>query len=116
MMHTETNRMDAVGRVRAGCGGSGTMSSCLRQTGVPLVGFTWYSLTDQIDWEIALEQGARQSSIPVGLFDLNRDARTVGLAYKQLIDMHSDQPDYGECPALEGDHGANERLPRRARI
>ena len=26
----------------------------LRNSGVPLVGFTWYSLTDQIDWDTAL--------------------------------------------------------------
>jgi hypothetical protein len=26
----------------------------VRNSGVPIVGFTWYSLTDQIDWDSAL--------------------------------------------------------------
>ena len=37
---------------------------------------------------------------PVGLFDLNRDPRAVGLSYKHLIEMHRDQPGYRECEAL----------------
>ena len=40
---------------------------------MPLVGFTWYSLTDQIDWGIAHEQRRSAMVYPVGLFDLNRD-------------------------------------------
>jgi hypothetical protein len=65
------------------------------------VGFTWYSLTDQIDWQIALREAIGNVN-PVGLFDLNRDVRTVGLTYKRLIEMHKDQPGYSACPALEG--------------
>jgi hypothetical protein len=34
------------------------------------------------------------------LFDLNRDVRTVGLAYKQLIDMYADVPEFRECQDL----------------
>jgi hypothetical protein len=26
----------------------------LKQDGVPIVGFTWYSLTDQVDWDTVL--------------------------------------------------------------
>ena len=37
---------------------------------------------------------------PVGLFDLNRDVRVVGLAYKQLIDMFRDEPDFRDCKDL----------------
>ena len=77
------------------------MSSCCAGPGVPLVGFTWYSLTDQVDWDIALARPLGKVD-PVGLFDLNRDPRAVGLAYKHLIDMHRDQPEYRECEALEG--------------
>ena len=66
---------------------------------MPLVGFTWYSLTDQIDWSTALEEPIGVVD-PVGLFDLNRDARAVGLAYMHLIDMHRDQSEYRECEAL----------------
>jgi hypothetical protein len=67
---------------------------------VPLVGFTWHSLVDQVDWEIGLARSLGRVD-PVGLFDLNRDPRPVGLSYKQLIDMHRDQPGYRECDALK---------------
>jgi hypothetical protein len=66
---------------------------------VPLVGFTWYSLTDQLDWAIGLARSLGRVD-PVGLFDLNRDPRAVGLSYKHLIDMHRGKPGYGECPPL----------------
>ncbi|MBW8811953.1 MAG: glycoside hydrolase family 1 protein [Caulobacterales bacterium] len=56
----------------------------LRNDGVPTVGFTWYSLTDQIDWDVGLrEQNNRVH--PVGLYDLNRQIRPVGRSYKQLV-------------------------------
>ncbi|MGZ3744853.1 MAG: family 1 glycosylhydrolase [Pseudobdellovibrionaceae bacterium] len=56
----------------------------VRNKGIPIVGFTWYSLTDQIDWDIALRE-ERGHVHPVGLFDLNRKIRPVGQAYKKLI-------------------------------
>ena len=56
----------------------------LRNVGIPTVGFTWYSLTDQVDWDSALrEQNGRVN--PLGLYDLDRKIRNVGKAYKQLI-------------------------------
>ncbi|WP_375426952.1 family 1 glycosylhydrolase [uncultured Sphingomonas sp.] len=56
----------------------------VRNTGTPIVGFTWYSLTDQVDWDSALrEKNGRVN--PLGLFDLDRNIRAVGRAYKQLI-------------------------------
>jgi beta-glucosidase len=56
----------------------------LRNVGIPTVGFTWYSLTDQVDWDSALrEQNGNVN--PLGLFDLDRKIRNVGRAYKQLI-------------------------------
>ena len=57
----------------------------VRNDGIPIVGFTWYSLTDQIDWDIALRE-VNNRVHPVGLFDLDRKIRPVGKAYKQLID------------------------------
>src|SRR5205085_11218024 len=56
----------------------------LRQDGVPVVGFTWYSLTDQMDWDTALREDAKRVN-PVGLFDLNRKVRKVGKQYRQLV-------------------------------
>ena len=55
-----------------------------RDVGVPIVGFTWYSLTDQIDWHIALREQTGHVNA-VGLFDLERRIRPVGEAYRQLI-------------------------------
>ncbi len=56
----------------------------LRNVGIPTVGFTWYSLTDQTDWDTALRE-RNDSVCPVGLFDLDRNIRPVGRAYKKLI-------------------------------
>ena len=99
MMHTETNKMDADGAPRW-LWRQWHNVQLLRRSGVPLVGFTWYSLTDQIDWSIAISEPVG-IVYPVGLFDLNREARTVGLAYKHLIDLYRDDPDYCECKALQ---------------
>jgi len=98
MMHTETNRMDASDAPRW-LWRQWHNVQLLRKAGVPLVGFTWYSLTDQIDWNIGLSE-ALGLVFPVGLFDLNRDVRVVGLAYKQLIDMFRDEPDFRDCKDL----------------
>jgi beta-glucosidase/6-phospho-beta-glucosidase/beta-galactosidase len=56
----------------------------LRNVGIPTVGFTWYSLTDQVDWDTALREKNGHVN-PLGLFDLNRNIRNVGRAYKRLI-------------------------------
>ena len=63
----------------------------IRQNGVPVVGFTWYSLQDQVDWGIAMSK-AEGNILPVGLFDLNRDPRPVAQAYKHLIEEFRDEP------------------------
>jgi len=56
----------------------------VRNDGVPVVGFTWYSLTDQVDWIHALRL-KRGDVDAVGLYDLDRRIRPVGRAYKELI-------------------------------
>ncbi|MGE5564436.1 MAG: family 1 glycosylhydrolase [Bacillota bacterium] len=99
MMHTETNKMDAEGASRW-LWRQWHNVQLLARAGVPLVGFTWYSLTDQIDWSNAMSE-AVGLVYPVGLFDLNREPRIVGLAYKHLIDMYRDEPGYRECKALK---------------
>ncbi len=56
----------------------------LRNDGIPTVGFTWYSLTDQVDWDTALR--VKNGNVnPVGLYDMDRRIRPVGEAYKKLI-------------------------------
>ena len=56
----------------------------LKHDGVPVFGFTWYSLTDQVDWDSALRNDAGNVNA-LGLYDLNRKIRPVGEAYKKLI-------------------------------
>ena len=98
MMHTETNRIDASDAPRW-LWRQWHNVQLLRGAGVPLIGFTWYSLTDQLDWGTALRKPEGKID-PSGLFDLNRDPRAVGLSYRHLIEMHRDQPEYRDCPAV----------------
>ena len=98
LMHTETNRSDA-GDAPRWLWRQWHNVQLLRSAGVPIVGFTWYSVTDQIDWDRAIEEPLGVVN-PVGLFDLNRDPRAVGLSYKHLIDMHRCKPAYRDCKAL----------------
>ncbi|HUR47765.1 MAG TPA: hypothetical protein VMZ27_17910 [Candidatus Saccharimonadales bacterium] len=56
----------------------------MRNCGAPIVGFTWYSLTDQVDWDTALRENNGRVN-PLGLYDLDRKIRAVGKAYKDLI-------------------------------
>lgn len=69
----------------------------LIQDGVPVTGFTWYSLTHQVDWDTALrEDNGRVHE--VGLYDLDRNITEVGKAYKRLIAQWKDvlaQESYG---------------------
>lgn len=83
VMHTETNIMnpdEAPGWLRK----EWANLFRLRQDGVPIIGFTWYSLTDQVDWDSALRDDAGHVNA-LGLYDLNRRIRPVGQAYKELI-------------------------------
>jgi beta-glucosidase len=56
----------------------------VRNDGIPIVGFTWYSLVDQVDWDSALRE-ERGNVNPLGLYDMNRNIRRAGKAYKTLI-------------------------------
>jgi beta-glucosidase len=72
----------------------------VRNDGVPIVGFTWYSLTDQMDWDTALREHNGRVW-PVGLFDLDRNIRPVGEAYRQLIaDWREVLPTQSVCLAV----------------
>ena len=61
----------------------------LKQDGVPIMGFTWYSLTHQVDWDTALREDNGRIH-EVGLFDLERNIMPVGKAYKRLIHQWQD--------------------------
>ena len=86
VMHTETN-------LREGPNGDEAVNWLwkewanvlrVRNNGIPILGFTWYSLTDQVDWSLALRED-KGIVDPLGLYDLDRNIRNVGRAYKQLI-------------------------------
>jgi hypothetical protein len=86
VMHTETN-------IREGVNGDEAVNWLhkewanvlrVRNDGIPVLGFTWYSLIDQVDWDVALREDNGTVN-PLGLFDLDRNIRNVGKAYKTLI-------------------------------
>jgi beta-glucosidase/6-phospho-beta-glucosidase/beta-galactosidase len=110
VMHTETNLMDdekAAGWLRK----EWSNMLHLRRDGVPILGFTWYSLTDQVDWDTALREDNGRVN-PVGLYDLDRKIRPVGEEYKEVIRrwrkilpiesvwVHGRIPDVKEDPVL----------------
>jgi beta-glucosidase/6-phospho-beta-glucosidase/beta-galactosidase len=86
VMHTETNRAQGPNGDEAVSWLWKQWANVLRvrNDGIPVVGFTWYSLTDQMDWDTALREQNLNVN-PVGLFDLDRNIRPVGRAYKQLL-------------------------------
>lgn len=84
----------------------------VRNDGVPIVGFTWYSLTDQVDWDCALR--FRNNTVnPRGLYDLDRNIRPVGKAYKELISQWRDVlPTQTVCltvPVIQPNRAAGEQ-------
>jgi beta-glucosidase/6-phospho-beta-glucosidase/beta-galactosidase len=61
----------------------------LIQDGIPILGFTWYSLTHQIDWDSALREDNGNVN-ELGLYDLDRKIMPVGRAYQKLIQQWRD--------------------------
>ncbi|MFL5327435.1 MAG: family 1 glycosylhydrolase [Gemmataceae bacterium] len=83
MIHTETNLREDHGSERW----LWKQWHCLmqlRREGIPIRGFTWYSLTDQMDWDTALREDARRVNA-VGLYDLDRQIRPVGREFARLM-------------------------------
>ncbi len=56
----------------------------LKKEAVPIVGFTWYSLIDQMDWDTAM-RNLRGRTTEVGLYRLDRTLRPVGKAFGELV-------------------------------
>lgn len=56
----------------------------LRQEGYPIIGFTWYSLTDQVDWDIDLRERRGQVNAN-GLYDMDRRIRHAGVEYQRIM-------------------------------
>jgi beta-glucosidase/6-phospho-beta-glucosidase/beta-galactosidase len=83
VMHTETNLQDVEYAPRW-LKKEWANAYRLKQDGVPLLGFTWYSLTDQVDWDTTLREDNGHVN-PLGLYDLDRHIRPVGESYRELI-------------------------------
>jgi beta-glucosidase/6-phospho-beta-glucosidase/beta-galactosidase len=88
VMHTETNLGD-LERAPGWLQKEWANMIRLREDGVPILGFTWFSLTDQVDWDSALRNDAGHVN-PVGLAGLDREVHPVGRAYKTLIELWRD--------------------------
>jgi beta-glucosidase/6-phospho-beta-glucosidase/beta-galactosidase len=82
LMHTETNM--AKPRSVEWLRGEWANMVRLKQDGVPILGFTWYSLTDQVDWCSALREDSGRVNT-LGLYDLDRRIRPAGRLYRQLL-------------------------------
>lgn len=123
VMHTETNLQQGPGGDEAVRWLRKEWANVLRvrNDGLPIVGFTWYSLTDQVDWDTALREDNGHVN-PLGLYDLERKIRPVGMAYKELIrqwrEVLPTQSIALTLPVFrpsEQDEGAARRLSRQAR-
>ena len=82
VMHTETNirEPDSVGWLWK----EWANVHRIKQDGVPIVGFTWYSLIDQVDWISMLTKNEGYVD-RLGLYGIDRKIQPVGVAYKKLI-------------------------------
>jgi hypothetical protein len=117
VMHTETNLVQGPDGTAAVAWLWKEWANVLRvrNDGVPVLGFTWYSLTDQVDWDSALREDNGHVN-ELGLFDLDRRMRPVGKAFCQLIaDWRDVLPTQSVClqvpVVLPSEHG--ERWERR---
>jgi beta-glucosidase/6-phospho-beta-glucosidase/beta-galactosidase len=56
----------------------------MRRDGIPVLGFTWYSMHDQVDWDTQLAEKNHRVN-ECGLYDMDRRPRPVAAEYKKLI-------------------------------
>ena len=81
----------------------------LKREGVPIIGFTWYGLVDQVDWDTALREDNGHVN-PLGLYDLQRKIRPVGKAYQRLVQQWKDVlPTESTCLTLAAEPGPDPR-------
>ncbi|WP_207540288.1 family 1 glycosylhydrolase [Sabulicella rubraurantiaca] len=90
VMHTETNLIEGPTGTEAVAWLRKQWANALRvrNNGIPMLGFTWYSLTDQVDWDTTLRE-ANGNVNPLGLYDLDRKIRAVGREYRRIVEEWS---------------------------
>jgi beta-glucosidase/6-phospho-beta-glucosidase/beta-galactosidase len=90
MMLTETNSMDAQ-KAPDWMWKTWQNVEMLRKEGVPVLGYTWYSLQDQVDWDIQLRE-IKGKVNQNGLYNLERKPNPVAQAFKELCQRYSNLP------------------------
>ena len=105
VMHTETNTFEP-GEACSWLWKQWANVLGIRSEGVPVLGFTWYSLTDQVDWDTQLaEKNGRVNGC--GLYDLDRKPRALAGEYRMLLEAfgritimpHAEMLKTGSSPA-----------------
>jgi len=90
MMLTETNAVDhGHGESARWLKQTWSQAHHLRHQGVPVIGFTWYSLTDQIDCDIQIVE-VRGHVTANGLCTLDRKLRDVGELFRKIAADNAD--------------------------
>jgi len=90
LMHTETNVFDP--QAAPGWLWKQWISILrMRQDGMPVLGFTWYSLVDQVDWDVGLSE-LRRVVNGCGLYDMERHPNPVAAEYRALIEEFGTLP------------------------
>ena len=84
VMHTETNVFDPE-EAKSWLWKQWINVLRMRADGVPVLGFTWYSLIDQVDWDVQLAE-KRGKVNACGLYDLDRNPRPVAACYRALLE------------------------------
>ncbi len=84
VMHTETNVFDPE-EAKSWIWKQWLNVLHMRRDGVPVMGFTWYSLIDQVDWDIQLAE-KRGKVNACGLYDMDRKPRPVAACYRMLLE------------------------------
>ena len=90
MMLTETNTQDS-DRCAEWLWQTWHNLALLRNEGLPAIGYTWYSLQNQIDWDIQLRE-VRGKEIGNGLYRLDRTPNPVAQAFKDLCGRYAGEP------------------------
>ena len=86
VMHTETNRRDNEDQAEKWLQKEWRNVVRLKSDGVPILGFTWYSLIDQTDWDTALREINHRTN-PCGLFNKERQPHPVQRSYAKIIEQ-----------------------------
>lgn len=90
LMHTETNVFDPL--AAPGWLWKQWISILrMRQDGMPVLGFTWYSLVDQVDWDVGLSE-QRGVVNGCGLYGLDRRPNPVAAEYQALLQEFGSLP------------------------